>query len=162
MTVKPEDVEMTVKIVSFKPTKVAALEHRGSPVLLEASVEKFIEWRKSNDLSPVETSTTYGIAYDNPETTPPDAFRFDICGEVNEDVPANPQGVITKIIPGGRCAVMRHFGSVHQIGETVRPLYAEWLPKSGEQLRDFPCLFHYVNPNAQDNELMTDVYLPIK
>jgi AraC family transcriptional regulator len=155
---------MDVKIVGFQETKVAALEHRGPPELVNDSARLFIQWRKESRLSPKQTSKTFGVAYDDPDTAEPAAFRFDICGSVTSDVPANPQGVINKVIPGGRCAVLRHLGSHDRIGESVYSLYREWLPASGEGLRDFPLFFHYLNltPETPEHELVTDIYLPLK
>jgi len=155
---------MDVKIVDFAETPVAALEHRGKPETVPDSVRVFIEWRKQSKLSPVESSRTLGIVYDDPKTAEPEAFRFDICGEVSGDVPENPQGVVQKVIPGGRCAVVRHLGSHERIGESIYPLYREWLPRSGEEPRDFPLVFHYVNllPETPEHELITDVYLPLR
>jgi len=106
----------------------------------------------------------FGIAYDDPENTPPEEFRFDICGEIGTNVPENPQGVTTKRIPAGRCARIRHYGSTDRISESVYHLYREWLPDSGEELRDFPLIFHYVKriPETAEHEQITDVYLPLK
>ena len=111
----------------------------------------------------MKSSNSYGIADDDPATTPANAFRFDLCGEVKEDVPENPQGVITKIIPAGRCARLRHFGSHQQMDDKIYYLYRDWLPQSGEQLRDFPCYFHYINlfPEVAEHQLITDIYLPL-
>ena len=83
---------------------------------------------------------------------------------MHDDVPANPQGVITKSIPGGRCARVRHCGAHTRIGESIYPLYRDWLPESGEELRDFPLYFHYLNlmPETPEHELVTDIYLPLK
>jgi len=155
---------MQVNIVEFKETKVAVLEHRGPVEALNDSVGIFIEWRKTSQLSLVKTSNTYGLAYDDPKTTNPEKFRFDLCGSVEADVPDNPQGVITKIIPGGRCAVIRHFGPHEAMDDKIRFLYREWLPESGEELRDFPCFFHYLNlfPDVSESELITDIHLPLK
>ena len=155
---------MHVNIVEFPETKVAALEHRGPPELVNDSARIFIEWRNATKLSPVATSKTLGIAYDDPETTEPEKFRFDLCGSVIAEVPHNPQQVITKVIPGGRCAVVRHRGSHDRLGEPAYYLYREWLPASGEELRDFPLFFHYLNlmPETPEHELVTDVYLPLK
>ncbi len=155
---------MKVTIVEFEETRVAALEHRGPPEQVNDSARIFIEWRKASRLSPKESCKTFGVAYDNPDTTEPQDFRFDICGEVNAAVPGNPQGVVNKIIPGGRCAVARHLGSHDRIGESAYYLYREWLPGSGEELRDFPLFFHYLNlmPETSEHELMTDLYLPLK
>ena len=155
---------MQVKIIDFEETPVAVLEHRGSPALVNDSARQFIAWRKASGLSPVATSRTFGIAYDDPETTEAAQFRFDICGSVQQPVPENPQGVINKLIPGGRCAVLRHLGSHDHIGESAWYLYREWLPQSGEELRDFPLFFHYVNliPETPEHELVTDIHLPLK
>ena len=155
---------MKVNIIDFEETKIAVLEHRGAPELVNDSARRFIHWRKESGLSPVKTSKTFGIAYDDPEATPPENFRFDIGGSVAAPVPENPQGVVNKVIPGGRCAVVRHFGSHDRIGESAIYLYREWLPKSGEDLRDFPIFFHYLNliPETPEHDLVTDIHLPLK
>jgi len=163
-TKRERSVEMNVEIVEFEETLVAVLEHRGNPSLINDSAKRFIEWRKSTGLSPVKSSDTFGIAYDDPNTTEASQFRFDICGEVYESVPKNPHGVINKVIPGGRCARVRHHGSHERIGECAYYLYRDWLPESGEELRDFPIFFHYLNliPETPEHKLVTDVYLPLK
>lgn len=155
---------MKVNVVDFTETKVALLEHRGAPTLVNDSAMKFIQWRKESGLSPVKTSKTFGIAYDDPEQTEPENFRFDICGSVSGEIPDNPQGVKNGVIPGGRCAVARHLGSHDRIGDSARYLYRQWLPDSGEEPRDFPLFFHYLNliPETAENDLITDIYLPLK
>jgi AraC family transcriptional regulator len=155
---------MQVRIVTVQPVTVAVLEHRGDPAWVNQSVQKFIAWRRETGLSPVATSETYGIAYDDPNTTPATDFRMDICGSVDAPVPPNRFGVITKTIPGGRCAVVRHEGSLDDVSPSVHHLYRAWLPTSGEELRDFPVYFHYVNlrQNTPEHELQTDVHLPIR
>lgn len=140
------------------------MQHRCSPELVNYSAAKFILWRRDTGLSPIEQSNTFGIAWDDPQTTPPEAFRFDICGSVDTPVPENAHGVINSEIPGGRCAVMRHHGSLDTIGESVWYLFREWLPGSGETLRDFPVFFQYHNfvHDAAGHELQTDIYLPLQ
>jgi AraC family transcriptional regulator len=155
---------MTPDLVQFEATRVAVLEHRGPPEQLMASVGRFIAWRKSCQDSPNATSRTLGIVYDDPGAVSPEAFRFDICGELRGALHENQAGIIEKLIPGGRCAVARHIGSTDAIGATVHALYASWLPQSGEQLRDFPCFFHYIlrMPSVAEHEQVTDVYLPLR
>ena len=86
------------------------------------------------------------------------------CGAVSAAVPPNRHGVITKTIPGGRCAVVRHMGSPDHISGSVYHLYRNWLPHSGEELRDFPVYFEYLNLkiDTPEHELLTDVHLPLK
>jgi len=156
--------KMEVTIVDTETTLVAALEHRGSPALVNASVSRFIAWRKSSGESPVRASKTFGIAYDDPQTTPADEYRFDICGSIAKPVAENSYGVITKEIPGGRCAVVRHTGARDQLGDSVRYFFKHWLPDSGEEMRDFQVYFHYLNLSSDmpEHELQTDIYLPLK
>jgi AraC family transcriptional regulator len=163
--ISPKETEsMQVRIVSVEPTTVAVLEHRGDPALVNDSVQRFIIWRKESGLSPVGRSHTYGIAYDDPTTTPAKDFRFDICGSISAPVPVNRRGIVTKALPGGRCAVVRHQGSPDHVAGSVYHLYRNWLPHSGEELRDFPVYFHYLNlkTDTPEHELLTDVHLPLK
>lgn len=161
---RQRSMNMNVTIVNFPETQVALLEHRGDPALVNDSAMKFIAWRKESGLSPVSSSRTFGIAYDDPEQTAPAEFRFDICGSVDKEIPANRHGVKNAVIPGGRCAVLRHLGSHDHLGECAYYLYREWLPESGEELRDFPLFFHYLNliPDTAERDLITDLHLPLK
>ncbi len=162
LNIRHEHTNMQVDIVDFPETLVAALEHHGPEHLTYNTTKKFIEWRKANGLGPA-TGNTYGVHYSDPATTPPDEYRLDICLSVAEPVAENPQGVVTKTIPAGRCARVRHIGSRHHI-HPAEWIYYKWLPQSAEELRDFPIFFHYVNvgPDVKEHEMITDVYLPLK
>ncbi|HKJ84305.1 MAG TPA: GyrI-like domain-containing protein [Mariprofundaceae bacterium] len=107
---------------------------------------------------------TFGLVYEDPACVEPEKFRFDICGEVDARVPYNPQKVKNGVIPGGRCAMVRHRGPHERIDEKVYYLYRDWLPASGKELRDANLFFHYLNLRTEvaDYELMTDIYLPLK
>ncbi len=153
---------MQVDIVDFPETLIAALEHHGPPHLEHNTTRKFIEWRQARGLHP-GTGNTYGVHYSDPATTLPENYRLDLCLSVTEPVAPNPQGVVTKRIPAGRCARVRHIGS----RDNVHPaewIYRVWLPRSAERLRDFPIFFHYVNvgPDVKEHDMITDVYLPLK
>jgi AraC family transcriptional regulator len=153
---------MEVRIVDFPETKVAAVEHLGPPELEHDTARRLIQWRIQNRLSP-DRHRSYGVHYTDPRSTPPFDHRVDFCVSVDQDVAPNPQGVVNKIIPGGRCAVARHLGSRTHNAAAVY-LYEVWLPTSGEALGDFPIFFQYVNvgPHVQEQDMVTDVYLPLK
>lgn len=160
---KPENQLAKVTLITFKDTKVAALEHRGDPNLIENSIRKFIEWRKQNNLPP-QVSATFNILYDNLSLTSPDDYHFDICASTERDVADNPFGVVEKTIPGGRCALMRHIGSDATLGESITYLDSKWLALSGEEPRDFPLFLHRVSffPDVPEHEAITDIFLPLK
>lgn len=153
---------MNVEIVNFPETRVAAIEHLGSPVTEHESIEKLIAWRIENSLPPSELNRSYGIHYNDPENVRPAEYRVDLCVSVEEEVADNPFGVVNKVIPALRCAKARHLGSRQNV-VVARYLYERWLPVSGEQLAEFPVIFHYVNVGRDipESELITDVYLPI-
>lgn len=163
-TEKRVETTMEVTIKTIENVAVAVLEHRGSPDTLMESAGKFINWRKSTGLSPISQCRTFGIVYDDPDAVAPEAFRFDIAGEVFETVAKNETGILNKSIAGGRYAVVRHIGSHDDVGNCLHYLYGKWLPNSGEELRDAPCFFHWQNffPEVPEHELITDVYLPLK
>ncbi|MBD9460534.1 AraC family transcriptional regulator [Pseudomonas sp. PDM05] len=158
------NIIMQIRIVEFCAVRVAALEHRGAPALVGESVRKFIEWRMRSGQSPVASSRSFGIPFGNPDTTPAEEFRFAICGEIHEAVAANEFGVTERVIPGGRCVVVRHVGSPDHIGESIYPIYRDWLPSSGEELRDQPLFFEYLSifPETPQDQWQTDIYVPLQ
>lgn len=157
-------IDMQVNIVEAPTQKIAYLSHIGPPEKVLETAGQFIAWRKASGLSPVKTSNTYGIPYSDPKLTDPATFRWDVGGSVDADIPENEYGVKTGDIPGGRFAVVRHLGSHATIEKSVYFLYRDWLPQSGESVRDFPCFFHYINlvHEVDEIDLITDVYLPIQ
>lgn len=157
------NLALNVNIIDFPPTRVAMLPHRCSPELLHYSVAKFKIWRRDTGLSPVNQSQTFGIAWDDPSTTAPEAFRFDICGSVNAPIPDNRHGVINSELSGGRYAVARHVGELDDIARTIWAVIGNWLPNNGEKMRQAPIMFHYTNLAKEMTELqlITDVYVPL-
>ncbi|AWY02291.1 AraC family transcriptional regulator [Marinomonas primoryensis] len=157
-------LNLDVKLVNFVGTQVAAFEHRGPVERMLESSATFRGWRQRTGISPIGTSRTFGIIYDNPECVPAEDFRFDIAGEVHQAIGDNQEGVVNKFLAGGRCAVVRHYGTHENMGDVVCALYDAWLPNSNEELRDAPCFFHWHNffPHVAEHELITDIYLPLK
>lgn len=152
-----------VKIVHFSDTPIAVLEHRGDPKLIGNSIRTFIEWRKQNHLPPKD-SATFNIISDDPDLVDPAQYRFDLCTPTPREVVANDFGVVGKTIPGGRCAVLRHVGSDDTLADAIRYLYTEWLPNSGEELRDFPLYLQRVKffPDVPEHAAVIDVFLPLR
>lgn len=79
-------------------------------------------------------------------------------------VDGNKHGIVSKQIPAGKCALIRHISSDDSIGVVVDYLYSEWLPDSSFEVRDFPIFFERVSffPEVSEAEMITDVYLPIE
>ena len=95
---KPENQPAQVKLITFKDTKVAALEHRGNPNLIGNSVRKFIEWRKQNNLPP-HLSATFNILYNNPSETSPDTITLTYVHQQSEMWLTTHSGLSKKLFP---------------------------------------------------------------
>ena len=154
---------MDIQIVIFPETKVAAIEHFGPPALEYETARKLIAWKLENRLLDPLKHRSYGVHYTDPRTTPPAGHHVDFCLSIEEDVRPNSYGIINKVIPGGRCARARDIGS-RSNNQAAVYLYETWLPLSGESPGTFPIFFHYVNvgPAVREEEMITDVYLPLK
>lgn len=153
---------MNVEIVIFPETKVAAVEHVGSPALEHETAKRLIAWKLENRFLDPLRYRSYGIHYTDPRTTLSSEHRVDFCLSFDQHVGPNRYGVISKVIPHLRCARARDIGS-RSNNKAAIFLYEMWLPKSGESVGDFPVFFHYVNvgPDILEQDMITDVYLPL-
>jgi AraC family transcriptional regulator len=151
-----------VNIVTVQPIKVATLMHRGDPELIGDSIRKFIAWRKQHKLPP-RSSATFNIWYNNPNEVAPEECRLDLCAATELDIAANEYGIVQQIIPGGRCAVLRHVGTDATLEQAALYLYSQWLPQSGEEVRDFPMYLQRISffPDVPEHEAVSDLYLPL-
>jgi AraC family transcriptional regulator len=151
-----------IRITDFPATPVAVLEHRGDPAAIGDSIRRFIGWRKANNIVP-SNSATFNILHCDPEDTPPEEYRIDLCAGTGRTVEPNDAGVTAGLIPGGRCAVLRLTGSSDDLRPAVMFVYGEWLPKSGHELRDFPVFVQRVRffPDVPEHEAVTDIFLPL-
>lgn len=149
-----------VQVIETDDVPVAVLEHRGDHDLLDQTIARFIAWRRQAGLAPA-TSATYNIFHADPASTPPRDFRIDLCAAADAVAP-NGDGIVARVIPGGRCAVVRCSPATQEYA--MRWLMADWLPASGERRRDFPLYCQRVAfvPMVPENEAITDLYLPLE
>ncbi|MCD6038694.1 MAG: tetD [Gammaproteobacteria bacterium] len=158
------DTTMNVTIKNLNARRLAVLQHRGDPRLVGDSVNKLINWAKVQpiNLKP-KAGEAFGFAYDDPKLTSATDFRFDLAITIPEQLTLKGE-VIEKRLPAGRYAVAMHKGSRDNIGDTVYALYRDWLPNSGEELADLPCIFCYYNFDHEvaETELLTECWLLLK
>jgi len=163
LKIKGEKImEITVKNLPTK--RLAVMEHRGDPMKLGITLDKLISWSKAQpiDLKP-KPGKSFGLGYSDPRDTPPEDFRFDLALCIPEAYKLNDK-VKEKNIPSGKYVIATHKGSRDNLGDTIYSLYRNWLPKAGEELGDFPCIFCYYNFDHEvaESELLTEVWLLLK
>ncbi|GER07362.1 transcriptional regulator [Iodidimonas muriae] len=152
-----------VNIVEFPETAIAVMEHRGDPGKIGDTIQRFIAWRKTVGLPP-RVSNTFNVFHTDPLTTPPAEFHIDLCASTDRKVAENDAGVRAGTIPAGRCAVLRMTGSSDDLEKAATFLYRDWLPDSGEDLRDFSFYCQRISffPDVPENAAVTDLFVPLK
>ncbi len=162
--VPTEDSTMQVTIQKKNAQRLAVFEHTGNPSQLGKSIKQVHDWANKN-LSPngVQAGKAFGFAYDDPDNTAPEQFRFDLGIVIPERIEISSP-MVERELPEGRYAVAIHKGSRDRLGETVYSMYREWLPNSQEELQDLPCIFCYKNfeQDIAETELVTECWLLLK
>jgi len=104
-----------------------------------------------------------GISHDCPEITSEDKLRYDACITMKSDItPERDIGIQT--ISDGRYAAFLHEGPYSRMNETYNAIFSDWLPESGEMLRDVPCFDVYLNHDpgrTKPDHLRTEIYIPV-
>uniref|UniRef100_B0SZN8 Transcriptional regulator, AraC family n=1 Tax=Caulobacter sp. (strain K31) TaxID=366602 RepID=B0SZN8_CAUSK len=152
-----------VALREVAPTRVAIFEHRGDPETLDATIQRFIAWRKAAGLSP-RTNPTFNIWHSERRPPDPADYSMDLCVGVGADQPIDSSSETVKAgeIPGGRCAVLRVTGDTHNLEPAALYLYRDWLPASGEEMRDFPIYCQRFFLDAPEQGTAAELFLPLK
>lgn len=155
---------MTITIKDLPSRRLAVMEHHGDPMKLSITLNKFISWAKAQPISlKPKAGEAFGFGYADPRDTPPDEWRFDLALTVPRNFELNDE-VHEGELPAGRYAVTTHKGSLDNIGDTIYQLYRDWLPESGEELGDLPCVFSYLNfgHEVSETERLTEIWALLK
>jgi AraC family transcriptional regulator len=155
------DADVTIRDVPATP--VAIMEHRGDRATLDATIARFIAWRKAAGLSP-QTSPTFNIFRSERTPEVPADYSMDLCVGTDRPIDADDPDMKAGVIPGGRCAVLRVLHNTHNLEPAALYLYREWLPASGEEVRDFPiyCQRQFSFRPGAPPEATCDLFLPLK
>ena len=152
-----------VTIREVAPTRVAMFEHRGDPETLDVTIQKFIAWRKAAGMSP-RTNPTFNVWYSERRPADPADYRMDLCVGVGSDqsIESADGTVRAGEIPGGRCAVLRVTGDTHNLDPAAHYLYRDWLPTSGEEMRDFPLYCQRFILDGPEQGAAAELFLPLR
>lgn len=157
-----------VDIIDFVQTPIALMLHRGSPALLGATIRRFIEFRKQQQLPP-SRNATFNLLYDDPRVTAPDEYRFALATAIPQQFERAtaiwdwPEISFSEI-PASRCARIQHIGDDQQLGRLVDYLYQSWLEKNDEQAADYPIVLQrkVFFPDVPVHLAQTDILLMLQ
>jgi len=153
-----------VTIRDVPPTPVAIMEHRGDRATLQDTFQRFRAWRNEAGLSP-ETSPTFMVFRSEREPAVAADYSMDICVGTDQPIQPNDEQMKAGVIPGGRCAVLRYPGNTNNLEPAALYLYREWLPASGEEVRDFPVYCQRrlsFMREVSAHEVVVELCLPLK
>jgi AraC family transcriptional regulator len=105
----------------------------------------------------------FGLYYDDPSAMPAAALRSDACLTGPRDFTAD--GDLRPLtIAGGHYAVLLHVGPYAELERAYTWLFREWLPASGREPADLPCVEEYLNnPRlVAPPDLRTEIWLPLQ
>lgn len=132
---------MPIEIREIPPCRVAYMRHvgpYGEGGRISALWANFEKWIRARDLRRPDT-LTIGIGHDAPKIAPADKLRYDACLVVDDSFRPD-RFVNIADLPGGKYAVAAFEGTATEISDAWEALWAVWLPASGYQPEDRPCL----------------------
>ena len=156
---------MRVVIQDLPACRVAYMRHVGPYGAggIPALWIRFKKWMRVRGL--VEASSLrIGIGHDDAWVTPPEKCRYDACVVLPPDFQGD-RLVNVMDLPGGRYAVSKYSGSAHRISQAWDTLYQAWLPDSGYEPDDRPCLELYRdNPQVggRPARFRADLCVPVR
>jgi AraC family transcriptional regulator len=151
-----------IAIHTLQPITAASVAHRGAYLEIGRAFEKLFGALAARNLLAPDIRMV-GIFYDDVASVPEAALRSRAAVIGSAAVPAEePLEPIT--IAGGDYAVLRHKGPYADMKAAYEWLYGTWLPQSGREPGDAPCLEEYLNSprDTKPAELISDIYLPLK
>ena len=89
-------------------------------------------------------------------------LRYD--ADITVSRPVQPEGDIgVTELAGGPYATIVHKGPYPTLGGAYQALFGDWLPASGRELRNDPCLESYLNSpqNTRPEDLLTAIHVPL-
>ncbi|MFC5525330.1 GyrI-like domain-containing protein [Rhodanobacter ginsengisoli] len=154
-----------VTIRDVPPMPVAMIEHRGDRATLGTTIERFKAWCKAEGLSPETGRSSLMVFRSERCPANPADYSMDLCVGTDRPIEMNDEGMKAGLIPGGRCAVLRYPGNTNNLEPAALYLYRDWLPDSGEEVRDFPIYCQRrlsLMPDVSAPEVIVELFLPLK
>lgn len=160
-----EEGAMKVQVRELPTYRVAYMRYVG-PYGAHGIPELWAKFNKWMDArGPLSgTRITLGIAHDDPAVTSPEKCRYDACVVIPADFQADRWVNVTDI-PNGKYAITQFVGTAHEIAGAWSGMYTSWLPESGYQPDDRPCLEVYRgNPtvDAKSHTFRCELCVPVR
>ncbi len=155
----PRMYEVEIKQEASFP--VASVDHKGAYQEVGNAFERLLaQAGAAGLLGP--GMRTFGMYYDDPKSVPEKELRSKACLRVSPEWKAQGE-LASDQVEGGRYAEIIHVGPYAELHKSYDWLVGQWLPGSGEELADRPCVEEYLNDprTVPPAELQTRIWLPL-
>lgn len=157
--------ESMVTIKELPAYEVAYVRHVGSYLDTRGAWDKLGKWASGQGFTP-DRHYFIGISLDDGNLVEEFACRYDACVTVPKGFDRlGHEGMVEfKALSGGLYAVYPYYDTVANFVLAYQTVYSLWLPNSGYEADDRPCLEFCLNDPAQDPEgkCKVDLYIPVK
>ena len=138
------DMVFRVEVREEPKRHAAYIRHVGSYREIEKTFGQLMRWAGPRKLLRFPDTQILTIYHDNPDVTPIDKLRTDVCVTVPRSTKVK-RNISLMDLPGGTYAVAYVEIDDTQFGEAWDRLFTDWLPESGYQPDDRPCYELYLN-----------------
>ncbi len=159
--------EVTIEVRDMPQMHVAYIRHigpyKGNASLFESLFGRLCGWAGPRDLIKPPETQFLCLYYDDPDITPEEKLRVDVCMTVPEHTAVDGE-VSAATIEGGKYAVGCFELLPTEYEEAWATLLGHWLPQSGYQCDDKPCYERYLNDPKQHPEgrCVVEICVPVK
>jgi AraC family transcriptional regulator len=157
-----ETIMQHVEIRTLPRMQAVTIAHRGPYIEIGRAFETlFGTFGARNLLGP--GLRMFGIYYDDPASVAEAELRSRAAIVAGGLLPVEPPLEPATIV-GGEYAVLRHKGPYADMRGSYAFLYGTWLPQSGREPADAPCVEEYLNTprDTAPTELISDIHLPLR
>jgi len=151
-----------IELRTLPQTPAATVPRTGSYMEIGRAFEKlFGTLAARNLLGP--GLKMFGIFYDDVASVAEAELRSRAAITAARPLPTEPP-LEPVVIAGDDYAVLRHKGPYADMKPAHEWLYGNWLPQSGREPGDAPCLEEYLNSprDTAPTEPLSDIYLPLR
>ncbi|WP_376093477.1 GyrI-like domain-containing protein [Roseomonas sp. CCTCC AB2023176] len=161
-TLIEEAIMAEVTIRTLPALRLAVLPHRGPYTDIGSAFDRIAAWAAARGLVGPD-SRFFARYFDDPGSVPDAQLRSEAGLTVPPHVTGDGEVRIVEV-SALRAAVLRYQGPYAELEGAYTTLYRDWLPTSGEEPSDEPCLEEYLNDPKElpPAEWLTDVILPLR
>ena len=154
-----------VEIKSLPERRVAFIRvidaYRENRVL--NAFERMVKWAKTEDL--LENGTVFGMSLDDPQVTPAERYRYEVCLTIAESVQLKRGQEISEMnLPATDYAITRISGDIRIVATATEYLFNNWLLNSQFEPEHQPALEIFLDKNNVCNweHFDLDLCVPVR